>query len=71
MDEEKGRAGIVLLRLPKSLKDRLTTLARREGVSLNQFCVYILASEVGREKWANPLGLRPLEEEKRAGKTED
>lgn len=63
MEEERGPAGAVLLRLPRSLKDELMKLARREGVSLNQFCVYVLAREVGRER------LRPLEEvieEKRA-----
>ena len=58
MEEEKGRAGAVLLRLPRSLKEELAKLARREGVSLNQFCVYVLSREVGRER------LLPLEEDK-------
>jgi hypothetical protein len=55
MEEEKRQAGAVLLRLPRSLKEELTNHARREGVSLNQFCVYILSREVGRER-------SPLEE---------
>jgi len=73
MEEEKGPAGAVLLRLPRSLKEELTKHARREGVSRNQLCVYILAKEVGREGSANPLDLRPLEEviEEKRGKGDD
>ena len=73
MSEEKGKAGVLLLRVPQRLRDELMTLARREGVSLNQLCVYILAKEVGREGSANPLDLRPLEEviEEKRGKGDD
>ncbi|MDO9533445.1 MAG: toxin-antitoxin system HicB family antitoxin [Deltaproteobacteria bacterium] len=39
--------GKILLRLPKSLHRRLTLIAEREGISLNQFIVSALAEKVG------------------------
>jgi predicted RNase H-like HicB family nuclease len=39
--------GKILLRLPKSLHRQLTLIAEREGVSLNQFIVSVLAERVG------------------------
>lgn len=39
--------GKLLLRLPRSLHQRLTLLAERDGVSLNQYVVAALAERVG------------------------
>lgn len=39
--------GKLLLRLPRSLHQRLTMLAERDGVSLNQYVVAALAERVG------------------------
>lgn len=46
VDEYKGR---VLLRIPRSLHRDLARLARREGVSLNQYIATLLASGVRGE----------------------
>ena len=50
MEEEREKGGVLLLRMPRSLKDELMKLARREGVSLNQFCVFVLSREVGKRE---------------------
>nr|WP_242953521.1 toxin-antitoxin system HicB family antitoxin [Enterocloster citroniae] len=36
-------SGQFKLRLPKSLHRQLTQHSKREGVSMNQYCVYLLA----------------------------
>lgn len=36
-------SGQFKLRLPKSLHRQLAEHSRREGVSINQYCVYLLA----------------------------
>ena len=48
---ESAANGKVLLRLPRSLHERLVFEARREGVSLNQVASGALAAAVG---WRNP-----------------
>jgi predicted HicB family RNase H-like nuclease len=50
MEEEREKGGVLLLRMPRSLKDELMKLARREGVSLNQLCVFVLSREVGKRE---------------------
>jgi hypothetical protein len=42
------KPSIITLRIPKELKQRLTQMAERQGVSLNQFSLYLLAGEVAR-----------------------
>lgn len=43
-----SKPSIITLRIPKELKQRLTQMAERQGVSLNQFSLYLLAGEVAR-----------------------
>ncbi len=42
-DALENYSGQFKLRLPKSLHRSLTEHARREGISMNQYCVYLLA----------------------------
>jgi hypothetical protein len=42
------KPSIITLRIPKELKQRLTQMAEQQGVSLNQFSLYLLAGEVAR-----------------------
>jgi predicted HicB family RNase H-like nuclease len=42
--DETERSGRIILRLPKSLHKELINAAKHEGVSLNQYCLYRLAS---------------------------
>ena len=44
---ERGYAGRILLRLPRSLHARAVRLAQLDGVSLNQFLLMIIASRIG------------------------
>ena len=37
----------IALRIPKSLHERLVAEAKAEGVSLNQYIVYVLSSRTG------------------------
>ena len=37
----------IALRVPKSLYERVVAQARAEGVSINQYIVYVLSSHVG------------------------
>lgn len=41
-DDLEKYSGQFKLRLPKSLHRQLTEHSRREGVSMNQYCVYLL-----------------------------
>lgn len=47
----EDRSGRILLRLPRSLHGMLAEAAEREGVSLNQFALGVLAGSVG---WRQP-----------------
>jgi len=40
-------SGQMPLRVPRSLHKRLKNLAQREGVSLNQFCLFLLTLHAG------------------------
>ena len=42
-DNEEEYSGQFKLRLPKSLHRQLAQQSRREGVSMNQYCVYLLS----------------------------
>lgn len=43
-----SKPSTVTLRVPRELKQRLEEAAQQQGVSLNQFALYILAGEVTR-----------------------
>ena len=45
--------GKFTLRLPKSLHNELENIAKDEGVSLNQYIVYVLAQKITTEKLAS------------------
>ena len=47
---EEEYSGKFFIRAPKSLHRKLVRMARREGVSLNQFLVATLAGAVGRDE---------------------
>lgn len=42
-DDLKGYSGQFKLRIPKSLHKQLAEHSRLEGVSMNQYCVYLLS----------------------------
>jgi len=42
--EELEKSGRIALRIPKSLHAKLAEQAHKEGVSLNQYCLYKLAN---------------------------
>ena len=41
--EELEKSGRIALRIPRTLHAELAEQAKREGVSLNQYCIYKLA----------------------------
>ncbi len=42
-DAEENYSGQFKLRLPKSLHKQLAEEAKRDGISMNQYCVYLLS----------------------------
>lgn len=42
-DDTENYSGQFKLRLPKSLHKQLASDAKRDGISINQYCVYLLA----------------------------
>lgn len=46
-DDLEDYSGQFKLRIPKSLHKSLTEHARREGISMNQYCVYLLSKNDG------------------------
>ena len=49
-DDLENYSGQFKLRIPKSLHRSLTEHARREGISMNQYCVYLLSkNDAARE----------------------
>ena len=42
-DDLESYSGQFKLRIPKSLHKSLTEQAKREGISMNQYCVYLLS----------------------------
>lgn len=47
---ETGYSGKFIIRVPKSLHSKLDQIAKREGVSLNQYLVSTLSHVVGRNE---------------------
>ena len=45
---ESEYSGKLMLRMPKGLHHRLATLAKSEGVSLNQYLLFLLSSATGK-----------------------
>jgi len=45
---ETDYSGKLMLRMPKNLHYRLATLAKNEGVSLNQYLLFLLSSATGK-----------------------
>jgi len=45
--EPNTTSGQMPLRIPRSLHKRLKELSQREGVSLNQYCLFLLALHAG------------------------
>jgi predicted HicB family RNase H-like nuclease len=46
-DDLSNYSGQFKLRIPKSLHKALAEQSKREGVSMNQYCVYLLSSVYG------------------------
>ena len=49
-DDLNNYSGQFKLRLPKSLHRQLADSARREGISMNQYCLYLLAQNNALKK---------------------
>lgn len=47
-DAEENYSGQFKLRLPKSLHKQLAEEAKRDGISMNQYCVYLLSQNNAR-----------------------
>ena len=43
--EENSYSGSFRIRMPKSLHKELATEAKIEGISMNQYCIYLLSKE--------------------------
>lgn len=57
---EKEYSGNIKLRLPKTLHEKLIEAAQNEGISLNQYCIYLLSEKLapyflGRRKLNSDL----------------
>jgi len=48
--KEKQFNGKIALRIPKSLHATLYKQAKQEGISLNQFCLYLLSSGIVKQE---------------------
>ena len=46
MKQKREYSGKILLRIPKELHLHLAKIAKREGVSLNQYCLYKLSKGI-------------------------
>lgn len=44
--ELESYSGQFKLRIPKSLHKEIVTQAKREGISMNQYCVYLLSKNI-------------------------
>lgn len=47
-NSEEDYSGNYSLRMPKSLHRDISLKAKKEGISLNQYCVYVLSKEIGK-----------------------
>ena len=56
-----AKPSTVTLRMPKELKNRLEIAAEQQGVSLNQFALYILSGEVTRLEMVEEQTWKELE----------
>jgi predicted RNase H-like HicB family nuclease len=56
-----GYSGKLVLRMPKSLHQRASLYAERDGVSLNQFIVTCLAESVGLRSHPSTLSVQSLQ----------
>jgi hypothetical protein len=56
-----GYSGKLVLRMPKSLHQRATLFAERDGVSLNQFILTCVAERVGSRAYPLALRTQPLQ----------
>lgn len=48
-EKDEAYSGQFRLRMPKSLHRMLVERSREEGVSMNQYCVYLLAKNAARQ----------------------
>jgi len=46
-------SGNLKLRMPKSLHKDLSTYAKKEGISMNQLCVYLLSKELEHHQFTH------------------
>lgn len=53
--ESKQKPHRLTLRLPVSLHEDLLKLAAKEGIPLNQYCIYLLSRNLERDKVYNLL----------------
>jgi predicted RNase H-like HicB family nuclease len=58
----QGYGGKIALRLPKSLHRQASRFAERNGVSLNQYLVSVIAAGIGAEEFSNRLTTQLLEQ---------
>ena len=49
-------SGQFRLRMPKSLHKALAQKAKREGVSINQYCIYLLSMNITNDKYVRKRG---------------
>jgi len=47
--ETNDYSGNFKLRMPKSFHKALADAAKKEGVSMNQYCIYLLSRELAKE----------------------
>lgn len=58
-DDLESYSGQFKLRLPRSLHKSLTEHARREGISMNQYCVYLLSkNDAAAARWVLPAAVK-------------
>lgn len=50
---DREKSGNIKLRLPRSLHEALKINAEKEGVSMNQYCLYLLSTQLSKEKNKN------------------
>ena len=54
------------LRLPETLHHKLANLAKREGVSLNQYIVYVLSCQIHNSYTVDVLSAKEIEQQQPA-----
>ncbi|MBF2054528.1 MAG: toxin-antitoxin system HicB family antitoxin [Candidatus Sericytochromatia bacterium] len=66
-----SKPSTVTLRVPRELKQRLEEAAQQQGVSLNQFALYILAGEVTRLEISQAQAWAALDQQHASKATDD